>query len=85
LEGKIANCGGSFPLEEIKTFFAGYRRDVELSAENIGGSRYAHHYSESLRAGIEILDRVPSGFSTVLAQSAHSAMTEPKRRSMISC
>lgn len=39
LHGKIVNCDGSFPLEEIKTFFAGYRRDVELSAENIGGSR----------------------------------------------
>jgi hypothetical protein len=32
--------------------------------------RYAHHHPESLRAGIEILDRVPAGVSTVLAQSA---------------
>ncbi len=32
--------------------------------------RYAHHHSESLRAGVEILDRVPTGGSTNLAQSA---------------
>ena len=32
--------------------------------------RYAHHYPESLRAGIEILDRIPAGVSTVLAHSA---------------
>lgn len=47
--------------------------------------RYAHHYPESLRAGIEILDRVPGGISTVLAQSAHSAITEPQRESALSC
>jgi len=35
--------------------------------------RYAHHHPESLRAGIEILDRVPAGVSTVLAQSANYA------------
>ena len=33
--------------------------------------RYAHDHSESLRAGIEILDRVPAGSSTNLAQSAN--------------
>ena len=33
--------------------------------------RYAHHHSESLRAGIEILDRVPAAISTILAQSAN--------------
>lgn len=27
--------------------------------------RYAHHHSESLRAGIEILDRVPAAMSTI--------------------
>jgi len=27
--------------------------------------RYAHHHSESLRAGIEMLDRVPAGMSTI--------------------
>ncbi|HEY5443393.1 MAG TPA: site-specific integrase, partial [Pyrinomonadaceae bacterium] len=32
--------------------------------------RYVHHHPESLRAGIEILDRVPVSVSTVLAQSA---------------
>ena len=32
--------------------------------------RYAHHHPESLRAGVEILDRVPAGVSTSLAQSA---------------
>lgn len=30
-------------------------------------------YPESLRPGIEILDRVPAGVSTVLAQSANYA------------
>jgi integrase len=35
--------------------------------------RYAHHHPESLRAGIEILDRVPAGVRTVLAQSANHA------------
>ncbi len=33
--------------------------------------RYAHRHSESLRAGIEILDRVPAEISTKLAQSAN--------------
>jgi hypothetical protein len=31
--------------------------------------RYAHHHPESLRAGVEILDHVPAGGSTLLAQS----------------
>jgi integrase len=31
--------------------------------------RYAHHHSESLRPGIEVMDRIQSGFSTNLAQS----------------
>ncbi len=39
LHAKIVGSHGIFPLEEIKTFFAGYRRDVELTAENVGGSR----------------------------------------------
>jgi hypothetical protein len=39
LHGKIATANGLFPLEEIKTFFAGYRRDVELTADNISGAR----------------------------------------------
>lgn len=32
--------------------------------------RYAHHYPESLRPGIEVLDRVRQARSTILAQSA---------------
>ncbi len=36
---KIRGAGGVFPFGEIKTFFAGYRREVELTAENVGGSR----------------------------------------------
>ncbi|HSA62627.1 MAG TPA: hypothetical protein VLE03_10350, partial [Nitrospiraceae bacterium] len=47
--------------------------------------RYAHHHPESLRAGIEILDRVPAGVSTVLAQSADFAVTDAERESVISC
>ena len=31
--------------------------------------RYAHHYPESLRDGVEVLDRVKREFSTNLAQS----------------
>ena len=41
--------------------------------------RYAHHYPESLRAGIEILDRVPAGVSTVLAHSANLAAESAAR------
>jgi integrase len=33
--------------------------------------RYAHHHPESLRAGIEILDRAPAVCGTVLSQSAN--------------
>jgi hypothetical protein len=39
LHGKIKSCGAKFPLEEIKSFFKGYKRDVETSEENISGSR----------------------------------------------
>ena len=38
--------------------------------------RYAHHHPESLRAGVEILDRVPAGVSTNLAQSASHTRAE---------
>ena len=44
--------------------------------------RYAHHHPESLRAGIEILDRVPAGISTILAQSAVPAVPGPNARSL---
>jgi hypothetical protein len=47
--------------------------------------RYAHHYPESLRAGIEILDGVPVGVSTVLAQSGNSAVEPAGRESAVSC
>jgi hypothetical protein len=30
--------------------------------------RYAHHYPESLRSGVEVLDKLKN-FSTILAQS----------------
>ena len=46
--------------------------------------RYAHHYPESLRAGIEILDRIPAGVSTVLAHSADSAAESVARESTVS-
>jgi hypothetical protein len=39
LHPKIVGAHGGFPLEEIKAFFTGYRRDVELTDRNIGGSR----------------------------------------------
>ena len=47
--------------------------------------RYAHHHPESLRAGIEILDRVPAGVSTVLAQSANHAVAGAGSESAVSC
>ena len=31
--------------------------------------QYAHHYPESLRAGIEVLDKVRKKVNTILAQS----------------
>ena len=46
--------------------------------------RYAHHHPESLRAGIEILDRVPAGVSTVLAQSANHAVAVAGSESAVS-
>lgn len=39
IHGKIVASRGVFPLEEIKSFFGGYRRDVELTADNVGGSQ----------------------------------------------
>jgi hypothetical protein len=39
LHSKVLGSNGVFPLEDIKTFFAAYRRDVELTAQNIDGSR----------------------------------------------
>jgi hypothetical protein len=39
LHVKIVSSGRVFPLEDIKTFFAGYRRDVEIKAENIMAPR----------------------------------------------
>jgi integrase len=47
--------------------------------------RYAHHHPESLRAGIEILDRIPDGVSTVLAQSANFTVSEAVKESVVSC
>jgi integrase len=47
--------------------------------------RYAHHHPESLRAGIEILDRVPTGVNTVLTQSANHAVPGAESESAVSC
>jgi integrase len=38
-------------------------------------TRYAHHYPESLRAGVEVLDRVNKKISTNLAQRSKSEVT----------
>ena len=46
--------------------------------------RYAHHHPESLRAGVEILDRVPAGVSTNLAQSASHTRVEAGAESAVS-
>jgi hypothetical protein len=39
LHVKIASSGKVFPLDDIKSFFAGYRRDVEIDSRNIMGAR----------------------------------------------
>lgn len=39
LHTKLVSAGPVFPLEDIKAFFAGYRREVELTEANIGGAR----------------------------------------------
>jgi hypothetical protein len=39
LHTKIVVANGIFPLQEIKNFFAGYRRDIELTEGNVGGSQ----------------------------------------------
>jgi hypothetical protein len=39
LHGKIKSCEGRFPLEEIKIFFKGNKRDVETTEDNISGAR----------------------------------------------
>lgn len=39
LHSKLVVANDGFPLEEIKTFFAGYRRQVELTEDNVVGSR----------------------------------------------
>jgi len=46
--------------------------------------RYAHHHPESLRAGVEILDRVPAGGSTILAQSTTDSVVEAGSESVAS-
>jgi hypothetical protein len=38
-------------------------------------TRYAHHYPESLRAGVEVLDRVGKKISTNLEQSKEKGAT----------
>lgn len=37
--------------------------------------RYAHHHPESLRSGVEVLDRIGEKFSTILAQSREEGIT----------
>jgi integrase len=46
--------------------------------------RYAHHHPESLRAGVEVLDRTPETISTVLARSGTDLPTHPGRESVVS-
>ncbi len=46
--------------------------------------RYAHHHPESLRAGVEVLDRAPAGVSTFLAQSASHATAQPVSETALS-
>jgi len=37
--------------------------------------RYAHHYPESLRPGVETLDRIIKNFITILSQSNEKGVT----------
>ena len=56
-----------------------------MMENDLDGDAVCHHHSESLRAGIEILDRVQAGVSTVLAQSAHHAGAGAETESAESC
>jgi len=47
--------------------------------------RYAHHHPESLRAGVEILDRLPAGVSTILPQSTTPPVVGAGSESVVSC
>jgi hypothetical protein len=38
-------------------------------------TRYAHHYPESLRSGIEVLDRLRENHITILSQSKEKGAT----------
>ncbi|MBM4305181.1 MAG: site-specific integrase [Deltaproteobacteria bacterium] len=44
--------------------------------------RYAHHYPESLRSGVEVLDRIGKKISTNLAHFEKKGATEPVRMSV---
>ena len=73
LHAKIVGAGRVFPLEEIKTFFVGYRRDVELTAENVGGSRIRAMilnlvYREKFDASL---------FESQFSGNAHTSTTSP--------
>jgi hypothetical protein len=39
LHTRMVAATAGFPIDEVKTFFAGYRKDTELDAQNIAGSR----------------------------------------------
>ncbi len=44
--------------------------------------RYAHHYPESLRSGVEVLDRIGKKISTNLAHHKEKGVTEPVQMSV---
>ncbi len=46
--------------------------------------RYAHHHPESLRAGVEVLERIPAEVSTVLAQRASHARVDVRIETAVS-
>ena len=77
----LRGLGNTLVLDYYLIVFYG-RQPVGASHRRQGGGRrktismvmrYPHHHPEILRAGIEILDCVPAGVSTGLAQSANFA------------
>jgi hypothetical protein len=44
--------------------------------------RYAHHYPESLRSGVEVLDKIAEKVSTNLAQYKKKGAKEPVQMSL---
>lgn len=82
--------GETFPFHDLRHTFATrlVQAGVDIyTIQKLGRwktismvMRYAHHHPESLRAGVEILDRVPTGVSTNLYMDPASGTTAGNTR-----